>query len=1331
MAKQLINLGTPNGRDGDTVRVAFGKINDNFSELYVGLDLLNIGSNVRPATSGIHDLGGIDRKWHSLWLDIEGVHIGANRLSVNEQGAVTVNGDVVATPNGDPVQADWLATSGPSKILNKPVLSAVATSNDYRQLSHKPTIPTLTSQLDNDAGYTTFSGSWTDLTNKPTLFNGSYLSLTNRPTLFSGSYLDLVHRPTLFTGSYLDLTNKPAIPLDVNQLTDVDSLLGAGGSGTSSIDWRDIGYTIGQVVYDTGTKKLYYANQTFPYGTGYPPSYPGNPYFTPFTAGNGTANRVQFANAGNIDQNEDSVETGRYNIVVNAEYDVVIQTNESEEEFRFTADGALRLPTDGTITAALSQQVGTIISNIEAWDYHNSSGDPYAWIPGETPVFQSLYNRGDEIIGWLFYSTNDPSNVRTITSRDPGGPALTFNGDLGSAPYTAHSPDYVPFHGNPVVIQTNGPQFQANWTFGQNGVLTLPNGSTIGNGDAGAGIPITTSRGTILLGNVAECAGGENHFHIMKAGQQDIDLFLGDDSNYVKLPSTGGVEISSSEIGSQHYWTFGTDGLLTFPNGTLIGSPEGSAGIFGPNGTDFLINTRFDNTGSYQAWTFGTDGVLTMPDGNLGGDGRIAFNFEGYNWGNIRSHNRQVYIESGEGITTTYSQIAVGLDMSLSSIENITLRTATTDAGDLYNDGTGHNPSFNTWTFGTDGNLTLPDGGIIKNFDGTEYGGGGTVNLGDFTFSGSTMHIPVIGGGSTSYLNAGGVGTPNSVQIRTEVNYVDTDINTSEIAIEAGNGGFSAQVTNHWTGGADGSGGPTLVYAGVENVSGANGPGFAGMVAIDPNVTSQYAIALDGSNNIIIGATQPTSDYTVTTTAYTVGIGALNKNTYNMTGLLATPDKLVLNNSNHAWNFDSDGNLTFPGTQTITDADGDLVITNPVLRAGVSIGVHNPSESPTHWYFASNGQFNLPSGAGFARGDSGQLKVNDAATLSLDIRDNSGRGFYTNNDGFSLRGNGSNTWKFGTDGSLTLPGGSAIDYTSGVSTNINVNNHKWEFDVNGNLTVPGDIKSAAGVGPVTIEANDGTLRTWTFGGDGSLTLPTNSGQSAIHSSGFITVGPTTPLEVMRIALDGHGVTIGGNSADNGLTYQRYSLGGTPIDSISTHRAGNLAEMRITADGESGGAIKLTSIGVDGYISLVSNSNEWHLGNTGDLTVPGDILGQEGNDLAVQVFNPDAQGGVSFVVQNRQVDLDNNRTTQFEVTPQDIKLTTDFSGNKNEWTFGADGTIQFPVLSILDLPSPVAGLKAFVNNADNFVPWGTDVSTLGPTGNITLPVWSDGYGWYVG
>ena len=118
-----------------------------------------------------------------------------------------------------------------------------------------------------------------------------------------------------------------------------------------------------------------------------------------------------------------------------------------------------------------------------------------------------------------------------------------------------------------VTIETAGTVNK--WIFDQNGNLTFPNGSTIGASDPIFGVPITTTRGSIFLGNQAECLGGENHFHIMKAGQQEIDLFLGDDNNYVKLPSTGGVEISSSEIGAQHYWRFDSTGGITFPDNTV------------------------------------------------------------------------------------------------------------------------------------------------------------------------------------------------------------------------------------------------------------------------------------------------------------------------------------------------------------------------------------------------------------------------------------------------------------------------------------------------------------------------------------------------------------------------------------------------------------------------------------------------------------------------------------------------------------------------------------------------------------------------------------------
>lgn len=50
------------------------------------------------------------------------------------------------------------------------------------------------------------SGSYNDLSNKPTLFSGSYTDLTNKPTLFSGAYTDLTGKPTLGTAAAQDTT---------------------------------------------------------------------------------------------------------------------------------------------------------------------------------------------------------------------------------------------------------------------------------------------------------------------------------------------------------------------------------------------------------------------------------------------------------------------------------------------------------------------------------------------------------------------------------------------------------------------------------------------------------------------------------------------------------------------------------------------------------------------------------------------------------------------------------------------------------------------------------------------------------------------------------------------------------------------------------------------------------------------------------------------------------------------------------------------------------------------------------------------------------------------
>ena len=316
------------------------------------------------------------------------------------------------------------------------------------------------------------------------------------------------------------------------------------------------------------------------------------------------------------------------------------------------------------------------------------------------------------------------------------------------------------------------------WDFSSTGTLTLPNGSTIGSAEYFSGIPLTTERGTILFGN-SPPIGFSSHFHIMKEDPTNVDLFLGDDTNFVKLPTTGGVEITSENTST---WTFGADGFLTFPDSNLqIGELFGLVGMLG--GTDAIVGILGQgNSGSvglewvddltsstsiaavllnnYQSgnvqiqtgipagpsasnvWEFGADGRTSFPNYTFqAGDGTAG----------------QVLVTNGSGSVTwttpiaatgnantgdftfvaTTLALATDLDMTLhtngkdwvfGSNGNLTFPDGTVNSGgtvvtggvyDIQSIGntliqTHANATAQTWTFGDDGNLTLPTGGDIR-----------------------------------------------------------------------------------------------------------------------------------------------------------------------------------------------------------------------------------------------------------------------------------------------------------------------------------------------------------------------------------------------------------------------------------------------------------------------------------------------------------------------------------------------------------------------------------------------------------------------------------------
>ena len=135
-------------------------------------------------------------------------------------------GGMIPSGGGTHDTVDW------DDITNRPNFAVVATSGSYNDLINKPTIPSLegyaTEQWVENQGYSTFSGDYEDLANKPELFSGDYNDLSNKPEIPTVNNATL----TIKQGG----TTKGTFT--ANAGTDVEINLDAGGSG--STDWSDI-----------------------------------------------------------------------------------------------------------------------------------------------------------------------------------------------------------------------------------------------------------------------------------------------------------------------------------------------------------------------------------------------------------------------------------------------------------------------------------------------------------------------------------------------------------------------------------------------------------------------------------------------------------------------------------------------------------------------------------------------------------------------------------------------------------------------------------------------------------------------------------------------------------------------------------------------------------------------------------------------------------------------------------------------------------------------------------------------------------------------------------
>ena len=451
--------------------------------------------------------------------------------------------------------------------------------------------------------------------------------------------------------------------------------------------------------------------------------------------------------------------------------------------------------------------------------------------------------------------------------------------------------------------------------------------------------------------------------------------YIANGNSYANIASADGNLVIN--VGNDGYgiWTFGTEGRLTLPQGSAI---DETAGV----STNITVNSH--------KWAFDVDGNLILPSNiasinyangsPYGSDGAglsIADFGEGFSLtASSKIVTNKFYSTNLTQPTQHYRleldtngvlHLADGSIINGATLKSVADNYAGITAGPTGKDedsrvwvdndgawiGTKYNTDQKLWHFDNDGSLTLPNNGNIAL-------------------------------GLVSRINSGGFGVTNSAEFGTDVTVSGPTIIGSKIFMGAGTAESRAIVN---------SDGNSLIYTGVEN------PGFAGMVAIDPNVTNEYAIHVGANNQIELGAVSgPNSVFT--TSEYVVGLGVLN-GTGNINGIFANANVSVISAGNLGWKFDNDGELYLPTGGRIGATKGGTMLD----------GGNGSITSLTSFY--ANGFY------------AGCVTANPDGNVQIT----------------TYPGSGSNFWQFGKDGSVTFP-----DNTKQTTAHRNIPQPQFNLD---------------------------------------------------------------------------------------------------------------------------------------------------------------------------------------------------------------------------------------------------------------------------------------------
>ena len=621
MAKQNINIGTADKGNGDPLRVAFNKINQNFTELYSTGGTADLGkfifdSDGDSAFITTTDDAGASPDRYDIVLVPSGEGYASIRVpnytntlagdpvrisNMYENGSVAIetnSGNFTFDSNGNltfPQGTVFGYTEGGDFAIDGAVDKYISIYTHGGADSYgwtfgtggKLTLPGFVEFPDSSIQETAYRYSASDTA--PTMTTGALWFNTEEGKLYvnyNNVWTDA--NPTEIDPSAIRFNNLNQIELpDGGDIVDSlgNSVLGGTGSGDSLVN-GDSSFSVSS----DGTLTLTHPDE---------PNY--HPLSTTLTIQKAAGNYHTISGAYGLSLQATPVPSG-YGLNTNTNFvDIFhdgVSVNVNDNTWGFGTDGNLTLPNGMSIDSYSTLGVNAIVT---------IGGDNTRIIidnNGAPPGFSIVTDAANASHTWRFGPDGD------LTFPDATVQTTAWTGITGFGEgFSLTAADKIVTN---KLYSTNETQSTQHYRLelDTNGVVVLPDQSII-NGSTLRGIYGT----------------GEANY---------TGITIGPDANHreeswVWVDHTG-VSIATEYSTSAYTWKFDNDGDLTLPTGGEIKTAAGTG--------DVVIEA---NNGTARTWTFGGDGILSLPDFGAApgsGDGAV---------GDICRNGDTLYFKTGAG----------------------------------------------------------------------------------------------------------------------------------------------------------------------------------------------------------------------------------------------------------------------------------------------------------------------------------------------------------------------------------------------------------------------------------------------------------------------------------------------------------------------------------------------------------------------------------------------------------------------------------------------------------------------------------------------------------